>query len=155
MLNEHRQSFENLCGACEAIGLPCPTMQPGPFENGWQVNIGERKFNGSVGVCIDRAHYWVRGYQVEKEIRDSLEKKMRDGVETEIREHLQATDALVEVGEFRCTKSNCLRVEVERIWPRGADIILGYLENEHITLVKESAGTLAEFFGRLHRQLEE
>ncbi len=154
-LNEHRQSFENLCGACEVSGLPRPTMQPGPFENGWQVDIGEQRFTGSVGVCIDRAYYWVRGYRGLQEIQDSLEKKMRAGVETEIREHLQAIDAPVEVGEFRCTKNNCLRVEVTHVGPKRADVIFGQENNPGIVLVKESAGTLAEFFGRLHKQLDE
>lgn len=67
-------------------------------------------------------------------------------------EHLMKPTVQPEV--FTCTSDGSLRAEVVGIDPSRMEFRLGSLENGTVSITKESAETLSEFFGDVANQLE-
>ena len=149
MPNKHRTDFDGLCRQCELAGLPRPYMNPGPLkplkEEWWELRIGEHMFIGEVGQCLERALYFVSGYIAS----------IVEAVEADEAETVETPTEPVEIGEFRCTSSGVLRVEVTGIQKYGAEIVMGADENQPIFVSQEASHTLADFFIRLRNQLDD
>ena len=153
MKNENRLFFDNLCRDCEDAGLDRPHMNPWHLGDKWEVHIGSVCFTGSAGGCLEKAHYWVRGYQALQVLQKNLENEIREQVD-QVGYEIPAPLEPVELGVFTCNRHGGLRVDVQTISGVTARMVIGCQDNTELYVNKNSAGILAKFFTRLESQLE-